>query len=320
MLGEVAYVTLLVRDTDACGAVYGGQLGLAEIESGRDGDDGEVCVFAIGPSALVLRADPAAPVAPSPPAGSGDLAPPPAVVDHFALHTTSADDAHAALKDGGIAFLGEPSTTPVGHRNMQRTLLAFKDPNGLHVQISETVDPRPHLEGRRAAKRRMAALENTRERVPPGTLDSGAGNTDGVRPTDNRPSLFGGFDHISTYCADFDRTRAFYKEQLGLEEFFHSTTREAGLELEPGFAQSAFAIGGTDLELATHAGGTAGPTTVRELGFWTDDVDCAYGMLKDSGVAIDGPPSEGVAPPHIRSRAIALQGPDGLAMAIAQRL
>lgn len=307
MLGEVAYVALAVRDIDACRAVYGSQLGLSELESGSDGDR-EVCVFAVGPSALVLRADPAAPVAPAISAASGDLAPPPAVVDHFALHTSSADDAYAALKKSGLASLTEPSTTAVGHRNMQRTLLAFEDPNGLHVQISETVDPRPHLEGRRAAKRRMAAF------------DSGAGPTDGVRLTGGRPS-FGGFDHISTYCADFERTRAFYKEQLELEEFFHSATREAGLALEPGFAQSAFAIGGTDLELATHASGaTAGPTTVRELGFWTDDVDRAYRILKDGGGAVGDPPSEGVTPPHIRSRAIALRGPDGLLMAIAQRL
>ena len=160
-----------------------------------------------------------------------------------------------------------------------------------------------------------------RERMPLGILDSGAGSTDGARSTDGRPSLFGGFDHITTYCADFERTRAFYRDQLGLEEFFHSATREAGLPLEPGFAQSAFAIGGTDLELATHAsGGTAGPTTVRELGFWTDDVDRVYRVLKDGGVTVDGPPSEGVAPPHIRSRAITLRGPDGLEMAIAQRL
>jgi catechol 2,3-dioxygenase-like lactoylglutathione lyase family enzyme len=312
MLEEVAYVTLAVRNLSACRSVYGNQLGLSEFDCGGDWDDGEICIFAVGPSALVLRADPAAPIAPAISAGSGGPAPPPAVVDHFALYTPRMDDAYAALKDRNIASLSEPSTTAVGHRNMQRALLAFEDPNGLHVQISETVDPRPHLEDRRAAKRRMA-----RERMPPGILDSGAGATDGARPTAWRPS---GFDHISTYCADFERTRAFYKEQLGLEEFFHSTTREAGLSLEPGFAQSAFAVGGTDIELATHAGGTAGPTTVRELGFWTDDIDRAYRLLKDRGVAVDGCPSEETAPPHVRSRALALRSPDGLAMAIVQRL
>ena len=87
-------------------------------------------------------------------------------------------------------------------------------------------------------------------------------------------SLFGGIDHISSYCTDFKSNRSIYRDILGLDEFFYSTTREEGVEVAAGFEQGAFAIGGTDIDLASddewrHL--ARGP--IRGLGFQTDYID-----------------------------------------------
>ena len=288
MLKELDHVVMAVRDMAACLALYGGELELAELGRGEGDDGSEVCMLGIGPSILELRQDAVASTA-----GEASASTRP-VVDHFALLVENMDETYAVLKDRNIDFANEPASTDIGHRNMQRTLAMFVDPTGFHVQLSETIDPRPHLDERKAAKRRMAGVA---------------------------PGLFGGIDHISTYCADFGRTRAFFHETLGLEEFFHSTTREAGLEVEAGFAQSAFAIGGTDIELATYAAGTSiGAGTVVQLGFRTDDIDRAYQTLQQSGVALDGPPAESAPLADMRRSTFALHSPDGLRIQIAQTL
>ena len=230
MLKELGHIVMAVRDQSAYRTFYGGELGLEELGCGNDAQGRTVCMFKIGPSILELRQDPA--TAPAHP-----------IVDHFALFVDNLDASYAALREKNINFLNEPATTAIGHRNMQRALAALEDPNGFHIQLSEIIDPRPHLEERKAAKHRMASAANL-------------------------SALFGGFDHISTYCTDFARTRDFYRMQLGLEEFFHSTTREPGQPVAPGFAQSAFAVGGTDIELAFYDGSDpVEPGTIQQLGF-----------------------------------------------------
>ena len=297
MLEEVAHVVMAVRDLAACRALYGSELGLAELGCGEATDGRGVCVYAVGPALLELREDPAAPAAiEEAPGEAGEAAAPHPVVAHFALLVDSMDETCVRLKGRRIDFLGEPGVTPVGHRNMQRALWALTDPGGFCVQISETVDTRAHLESRRAAKRRMADA--------------------GQAPA----GLFGGFDHISTYSADFSAARAFFRAQLGLEEFFHSTAREAGTSVEPGFAQSAFAVGGTDIELATCAGVcSVGPRAVSQLGFWTADIDRAHDLLQRRAAVLAGPLFEWTPVPDMCRRAFALCGPDGLRILIAQR-
>ena len=136
--------------------------------------------------------------------------------------------------------------------------MAFQDPNGFNVQISETIDTRDELEARRSAKRQMAE------------------GSDG---------LFGGIDHISTYCSDFSANRSFYTEILGLEEFFYSNTREEGEVVVTEFEQGAFAVGGTDIELASDETWTdIGPGTIQQLGFSTDDIDHAFKVLRERSV------------------------------------
>lgn len=274
----IAHVHLATRDLADSRGLYADALGLPILDAGDDGDGRDTCVLGIGPSRLVLRADPDAP--PGTPA-EGDPRP---VVDHLALLVEDMDAAYARLLERGVPVHGEPKATAIGHRNMQRVLVTFVDPNGFHIQLSQTIDPRPHLDGRKQAKRRMAS----------------AGDA---------AVLYRGIDHISTYCADFEPTRSFYRDLVGLEEFFHSTTREEGLAVEPGFGQSAYATGGTDVELATVAPEhSLGPGAVTQLGFWCDDLEAARRTAASQGVACT-----------VAGGAVSLRNPDELAVQLVGR-
>lgn len=298
MITEIGHVAIRVRDFAACRQFYGRELDLVEIASGTSTDGHEVCMFSVGPSVLELWEDPTAPVATklsaNHPESEASL---PAALSHFAFLVDSIDDAYALLRDKEIGHLDGPASTPIGHRNMQRSLLGFEDPSGFHVQISEAIDQRSHLENRRAAKHKISSAFL------------------------GLPVMLGGFDHISMFCTDYRASREFYVQKLGLEEIFHSTTREPGEAVSAGFEQGAFAIGGTDIEMATDATWRAiGPGTLRRLGFWTDDIDHAYRVVQDKGLAPDGPPSTWTPLPPIRRRAFTSHDPDGLLIQIAQHL
>ena len=286
MLDEVAHLKLAVRDLGVSRSLYGEQLGLEEVAGGTTPDGCEVCLFAVGPSILELRQAPAS--------TSHDCGQPeqPPVIAHFALLVDDLQATYDTLKTRNIPFLGEPSATAIGHRNMQRALLAFEDPDGLHVQISETIDPRPHIVARKAAKHRMAA-----------------GTT----------GLFGGFDHISTYCLDFASARAFFAAQLGLDEFFHSTAREVGESVESGFAQAAFAVGGTDIELATAPlDAPLSEGVIRQLSFWTSDLDTAARHLLENGARL-ADPEDWMPLADLRGRVLSTRSPDGLDVRVVER-
>ncbi len=288
MFTEVSHIALACRDFPAARVLYGRQLGLED--AGHDEGTGGcgACLLRVGPSFLELRTDPRAPVAGEVPNSASQTA----VVNHFALYVSDLTPTYRVLKDRHVPFLDEPVTTPFGHRNMQRALVNFVDPSGLQVQLSQTVDPRPHLAERCAAKRRMA---------------------------EGAMGLFGGFDHVSTYCKDFDRTRAFFRDQLGLDEFFHSTAREEGASLDADYQQSAFAIGGTDIELATCAPKRLlGLGTVQGIGFRTDDIDQAQKILQRRGLEVEGPYSPWAPLPELRGRAVVVSSPDGLRVRIVQ--
>jgi catechol 2,3-dioxygenase-like lactoylglutathione lyase family enzyme len=178
---------------------------------------------------------------------------------------------------------------------MQRALLAIEDPDGFLVQISEATDQRSHLESRRAAKREISSAFL------------------------GLPATLGGFDHISLFCTDYRASREFYVDVLGMEEIFHSATREPGEAVPAGFEQGAFAVGGTDIEMATDATWqTTVPGRLSRLGFWTDDVEHVYRVVQDKGLLTDGPPSEWTPLPPVRRRAFTLRDPDGLLIQIAQ--
>ena len=281
MLLELNHMAMVVSDLTACRALYGGPLGFEE--AGREGD---ASWYRVGPTLVELRQD----------RGNGppvDEEARPAI-SHIALYVDSIDRAYAELQAAQAALVGPPGATAFGHRNMQRSLLAFQDPNGFSVQVSETIDPREHLEARKQAKGAMAAEAGESE-------------------------LFRGIDHIAMYCTDYAATRSFYADALGLDEFFHSTTREEGEIVAPGFEQGAFAVGGTDIEMATDETWAAvRPGVVQQLGFPTADVERAYEAAIDSGLETQGRPAEWAPCPSIRQRAFRLRDPDGLSIQISQ--
>ena len=283
MIEELTYVVIAVPDLQVGARFYGGELGLVERTDGVS-EPGET-VFEVGPSLLALRLDPDA-------ATRGELDGPIPTVDHLAFLVDSLDESWSILKNRDIDFYSEPMVTPSGHRNMQRALLGIRDPFGYVLQVSEMVDPRPEVAERRAAKTRMAESASV----------SGP---------------FDGIDHISSYCSNFARTRSFYLEQLGLDEFFHSTAKEESTEVEEGFGQSAYALGGTDVELACQPSREIRPGPVVELGFRTSDVEGLYGDLKKNGCATESPPTAttifGIA-----SMSFTVCNPDGVPLRIFQ--
>ncbi len=279
MLQQLNHVVMAVEDPEACRAFYTSLLDLTEVESDEAG-----VFLKIGPTILELRQDTSKAAAVDQPS-----------IDHFALNVSSIDNTYDALKEQ-VGFRAPPQTTEVGHRNMQRALLAFEDPNGFTYQIAETVDTREHLEARREAKRQMATSRTGDE-------------------------LFNGFDHISTYCTDFAATRSFYVDQLGLEEFFYSNTREEGEVVAAGFEQAAFAIGGTDIEVATDENwNNVQPGRVKMLGFATDDVDAIYSKLRERGAETENDPAENTIYGNVRARSFSLLDPNGLTIQISRSL
>jgi len=281
-----------VQDFSACRELYGAELGLEEIAHGTDADGHQVCMFAVGPSVLELHEDPNAVSARLPSGQPKDSSDIPGSVRHFAFLVASNDEAYAVLKESKVPLSTKegPQLQPIDHAYMQRSLLEFKDPNDFIVQIAEVVDPRSHLQSRRALKG-AAQMES------------------------RRSGMFMGFDHFNMGCKDIRLTKEFYCQKLRMEEL--STRTIEGVE------ENVFAVGVTDLEMyaltAPHIP-AYGPGIVRSLGFWTDDVDKAYQTLKDAGVAVGVPPSELTPLPGVRKCAFAFLSPDGLPLELAQRL
>ena len=292
MLTAIGHVEMRVRDIDRCRATYGAGLGFREIAYGSDADGHRICLFAVGPSVLELHEDPNAVSAWSP---SGELLARqdvPGSVGHIAFYADDNEEAFMALRDAGIPLTTKngPSPQPIDHCYMQRTLVEFRDPNGLLIQIAEVVDPREHLKARRAAKR---------------TLKVEAGER----------GIIQGIDHINISCSETSANRSLFVEKLGLEEIVYRTTEGRG--------ETVVAVGLTDMEIAeneTAERGQFGPGTISGLGFWTDDVERCYRVLKEKGAAVGGPPSERTSLPGIRRLAFSFEGLDGLPLEIAQRV
>ena len=289
MLTRLLHVAMAVPDLAPCTDFYGRALGLPQSGEGVDSHGHAFRKYRIGPTDLILSEDPAA-VPYADLAGNARTE-----VDHFALYVDDVVDVYETLRSRGISFRDKPHTTELGHRNMQRSLVSFEDPFGFTLQLSQTVDPRPQLAARIEAKKVMAGM---------------AGQT-------AAPSPFGGIDHISSYCTDFTANRTLYRDILGLDEFFYSTTREEGASVGTGFEQGAFAVGGTDIELASddewrHL--AHGP--VRGLGLQSDQIDRARASLQAQGVSFEERTSDGALYYPGRS-SLAFNSPDGMQLHIA---
>ena len=288
MLNRLLHVAMAVPDLASCTDFYGRALGLPDSGEGVDSHGHAFRKYRIGPTDLILSEDPAA-VPYADLAGSARTE-----VDHFALYVDDVADVYETLRSRGISFRDRPHTTELGHRNMQRSLVSFVDPSGFTLQLSQTVDPRPRLAARIEAKKVMSGM---------------AGQT-------AAPSPFGGIDHISSYCTDFTANRTLYRDILGLDEFFYSTAREEGASVGTGFEQGAFAVGGTDIELASddewrHL--AHGP--VRGLGLQTDQIDRARASLRAQGVPFEERTSDGALYCPGRS-SLAFNSPDGMQLHI----
>lgn len=288
MLTQMSHMVMAVADLNISRSFYAQVFELPIIAQGTNAVGQAVCLFQLGGMVLELQEDAAVQAV----AQKVDTGRP--EVDHFALYVDDLEASYEILQKRDIVINGAPHTTELGHRNMQRALVTCVDPNGFHIQLAQVVDPRPQLAARRLAKQHMAAA------------------------SDSPAALFGGIDHISSYCTDFSASRAFYKELLGMEEFFYSATREAGVEVAAGFEQAAFAIGGTDIELATdESWQEICPGPICQLGFFTDDIDQVYKLWQSRGLSLDGPPAACLYMPW---RAFTLCGPDGLSVQIVQVL
>ena len=288
MLTQIIHLLMAIPDLETCRGFYGKALGLSESGRGIDGRGRAFHKYRIGPSELILLEDPSAlPYARL----SGRVR---TEVDHFALYVDDLDTVFETLQARNIAFRDKPHTTELGHRNMQRSLVSFEDPNGFTLQLSQTVDPRPHLAPRKEAKKSMAELQN------------------------QETSLFGGIDHVSSYCTDFKTNRTFYRDILGLDEFFYSTTREEGVEVSAGFEQGAFAIGGTDIELASDdEWHRLAPGPIRGMGFLTDHIDQVYDILSSRSL-LSAESTEARIPLYPGRNTLDFNSPDGMWMQIVQ--
>ena len=289
---SIGRLQMRVLDLKACGGFYGGVLGLPEIGRGVGADGRPSVAFALGPSVVELTEDPGA-VNGRLPSGEPqkEWNEVPGSVNHLALYVDDNEAVYADLKGKAPeAYVhGGPQAQPLGHTYLQRSLIDYWDPNGLIIQISETIDDRPEVQAHRREKEE-------------------------VRRATGGDGFFHGFDHLSIYITDADATRRQFVDQLGMKEF--------GDGKMEGRDQSVFAVGLTDLEMNesdAYRDKVLGPGIVDTLGFWTDDVDRAYAELKEKGAALSGRPSNLTPLPGLSVRAFELEGPDGLPMEIAER-
>jgi catechol 2,3-dioxygenase-like lactoylglutathione lyase family enzyme len=241
-------------------------------------------MFAVGPSGLELHESPDATDYGAFATGST-----PTPDEHFALLVSDVAKVYSELKGSGVPFGGPPQVQPLDHAYMQRSLLEFSDPDGFRVQISQPVDRRLRWTSRLQAK--------------------------GACRADNGPvGLYAGFCHFNFPCLDIRATREFYGQALGLAEISYRN-------IEGSVVESVYAVGCTELEIGWSPDlHTLRPWMVSRLGFWTDDVDHVYHMLKEKGIALDDSPVEWVPLPGIRRRAFAFQDPDGRMLQVAQCL
>ncbi len=283
MFRGVSHLLMRVNHFAACREVYVGKLGLKEVACGVDADGSQICVLAVGASALELHEDrtirPALDAATGKPLNS--MMTRTVWISHIAFHVRDAHAVYHRLRESGIPWKAPPENQPLGLHLIRRRLLEFDDPDLFTIQLSEPIDE----EGRSAEP-------------------EAAG---GPWPLCDK------LDHIALRATDIAAKREFYKERLGLREFLHKSTRLG--------EECTFMVGETAVELLwtpeTHPplqGGTA-----QCIAFSTDDIAQTYRVLKERGVEVSTPVEQSPLP-GIRRCVIAFRDPDGLPVQVVQAI
>ena len=298
MVTGIAYLEMGVRDLEACRDLYVAQMGMTELALGVGPSGERVAMIATGVSVLELHEDRDAVNQRTAEGEEKPFDDVPGSIQHISFYT---QDNHGVFTELGKIFertrnvpLGDgPSVQPLNHSYMQRSLVSFQTPDGYGIQVSECLDPRDHLTGRLALKKRLA----------------GAGD----------PHHFQGLDHLNIVSHNVTADREFFGGLLGLEELEHRTETNPPVE---GYEEATFGAGMTELEIAqsdlTRAR-TLGPGSVRGLGFWTDDVDETYKVLVDRGLQVDSEPGSTSPLPAVPRRGFTFRGLGGLKLEIAEK-
>ncbi|MGI1663337.1 SMU1112c/YaeR family gloxylase I-like metalloprotein [Palleronia sp. KMU-117] len=119
---------------------------------------------------------------------------------------------------------------------------------------------------------------------------------------------FAGVHHVAVICSDYDRSKQFYTEVLGLrviDENFRADRRSWKLDLA--------VPGGGRIELFSFPEPPARPsapeaTGLRHLAFAVDDLGAAVAGLEAAGVAVEAVRID----PHTGARFTFFADPDGL--------
>ena len=292
MLTDIGRLQMRVLDLAACIKFYGEVLRLPEIGHGIGMGGRKSVAFTIGQSILEIQEDPAA-VNGRLPSGNPnkEWATVPGSVNHIALYVDDNDVVYTALhgKAPEAYVHGGPQPQPLGHTYLQRSLIDYWDPNGLIIQISETIDERQEVQSHRKKKEELR------------------------RATDSN-SLFHGFDHLSIYITDTEATRDLFVNKLEMTELGDGTMEDR--------SQAVFKVGITDLEMNetdAYRNKILGSGIVNMLGFWTEDIDQTYHRLKDAGSVVSDPPMDVTPLPGVNIRSFDIEGPDGLPLEVAER-
>jgi catechol 2,3-dioxygenase-like lactoylglutathione lyase family enzyme len=147
-----------------------------------------------------------------------------------------------------------------------------------------------------------------------------------------RPGRTVGFGHVGLQVRDLERSRAYYRDVIGLVELERLTRAEPYLSQVTGYAGVSLEIAllaehesGVILELIEYPAGlgrpidaaTANPGT-GHLCFIVDDVDAIHDRAVAAGFGTVNPPVTPTAGRWIGGRSVYLLDPDGIRVELVQ--
>jgi lactoylglutathione lyase len=164
--------------------------------------------------------------------------------------------------------------------------------------------------------------EATGQPTEPGPRDAGR----------ERPGRTVGFGHVGFQVSDLERSRAYYRDVIGLNELERLTRDEPYLSQVTGYPDVSLEIAlfeepvsGTILELVEYPAGlghpidpaTANPGT-GHVCFIVDDVDAIHARALAAGHGSVNPPVTPTAGRWVGGRSVYLLDPDGIRVELVQ--